>query len=90
MKNEDNRINNAGDPDKIGSDFARYSTLFNLAPVGYISVSKQGLILEANLTAATMLGVNCDTMIMKPMSNFVIKDDQDFILFYFIPFLDSL
>ncbi|MEI7673684.1 MAG: response regulator, partial [Deltaproteobacteria bacterium] len=36
---------------------ARYFDLYELAPVGYITVSKQGLIIEANLTAATMLGM---------------------------------
>jgi PAS domain-containing protein len=36
---------------------ARYFDLYDLAPVGYFSVSEQGLILETNLTAATLLGV---------------------------------
>jgi len=36
---------------------AKYFDLYELAPVGYITVSKQGLLIEANLTAATMLGV---------------------------------
>ncbi len=36
---------------------ARYFDLYDLAPVGYLSVSERGLIVEANLTFATMLGV---------------------------------
>ncbi|MFZ4441110.1 MAG: PAS domain-containing protein [Syntrophales bacterium] len=36
---------------------ARYFDLYELAPVGYVTVSKQGLLIEANLTAATMLGM---------------------------------
>lgn len=80
MKNEDNRRSDAANSIETGSitTSARYSTLFNHAPVGYIIVNKQGLILEANLTATNMLGVNCDTMIMKPISHFVIKEDQVF------------
>ncbi len=35
----------------------RYFDLYDLAPVGYCSVSESGLIIEANLTAATLLGL---------------------------------
>src|ERR1700682_3584242 len=36
---------------------ARYFDLYDLAPVGYFTISNKGLILEANFTAATLFGV---------------------------------
>ncbi len=56
---------------------ARYFDLYDLAPVGYITVSEKGLILEANLTAATMLDVLRSALINQPVSRFILKEDQD-------------
>lgn len=39
----------------IEASQARYFDLYDLAPVGYCTLNEQGLILEANLKAATML-----------------------------------
>ncbi|MEI7672749.1 MAG: PAS domain-containing protein, partial [Deltaproteobacteria bacterium] len=58
---------------------ARYFDLYELAPVGYITVSKQGLIIEDNLTAATMLGVDRGVRgLAQPIfSQFIHIEDQD-------------
>jgi PAS domain S-box-containing protein len=56
---------------------ARYFDLYDLAPVGYCTLSEKGLILEANLIAATLLGVSRSTLIHRPISQFILKEDQD-------------
>ncbi len=56
---------------------ARYFDLYDLAPVGYFVLSKQGLILEANLTAATLLGEARGALVKEPISRFILKEDQD-------------
>ena len=56
---------------------ARYFDLYDLAPVGYLTLSEQGLILEANLTAATLLGVARDALVKQPLSRFILPEDQD-------------
>ena len=41
----------------------RYFDLYDLAPVGYVTVGEPGLIVESNLTSATLLGLTRDTLI---------------------------
>jgi PAS domain S-box-containing protein len=55
----------------------RYFDLYDLAPVGYLTLSEAGLILEANLTAAQMLGLDRNRLAGKPLSRFIFRDDQD-------------
>ncbi|MCX5858011.1 MAG: PAS domain-containing protein [Deltaproteobacteria bacterium] len=56
---------------------ARYFDLYDLAPVGYCTVSEEGLILEANLTAATLLGVARGALVKQPIGRFILKEDQN-------------
>ena len=55
----------------------RYFDLYDLAPVGYCTVSEKGLILEANLTATKMLNVVRGKLIRQPITRFILKEDQD-------------
>jgi diguanylate cyclase (GGDEF)-like protein/PAS domain S-box-containing protein len=59
---------------------ARYFDLFDLAPVGYCTVSEQGLIQQANLATATLLGMGRGALAKQPISRFILKEDQD--IFY--------
>ncbi len=56
---------------------ARYFSLYDLAPVGYCTVSEEELILEANHTAETLLGVGRGELVMQPISRFIAEQDQD-------------
>lgn len=62
---------------ELEAERARYLELYDLAPVGYCTISEKGLILEANLTAAGLLKITRSELIKHPISRFVIKEDQD-------------
>lgn len=55
----------------------RYFSLYDLAPAGYLTLNKQGLIKEANLAVASMLGMAQNDLLKKPISNFIYREDQD-------------
>ncbi|MCX5820126.1 MAG: PAS domain S-box protein [Deltaproteobacteria bacterium] len=56
---------------------ARYFDLYDLAPIGYFSVSEAGMILEVNLTAANMLGVARGALVKQPLTRFILPEDRD-------------
>ncbi|MEI7902959.1 MAG: PAS domain S-box protein, partial [bacterium] len=51
--------------------------LYDLAPMGYVILSEQGLIVKANLTAATLLGADRDELVRQPVSRFIFQEDAD-------------
>ncbi|MBI9109547.1 MAG: PAS domain-containing protein, partial [Spirochaetales bacterium] len=55
----------------------RYFDLYDLAPVGYFTISEKGLIIEANLMAADMLGVAKSALKKQLFTRFIFKEDQD-------------
>jgi len=73
MQNEELRRAQA----ELDAARARYFDLYDLAPVGYCTVSEKGLILEANLTAARLLGVARSALAKRPVTQFILKEDQD-------------
>lgn len=56
----------------------RYFELYDMAPVGYLTLNEQGVIQEANLTVSAMLGVVRSDLIMKSMSQFIFSEDKDY------------
>ena len=61
----------------LGAVKARYFDLYDLAPVGYCTLSEQGLIQQANLTAATLLRAARGALTQLPLASFIFKEDQD-------------
>ena len=61
--------------DALEASRARYFDLYDLAPVGYFTLNEGGLILEANLTGANLLGVARRALVNQPLGRFVISDD---------------
>ncbi|MBN2591825.1 MAG: PAS domain S-box protein [Sedimentisphaerales bacterium] len=57
---------------------SKYTELFDFAPVGYFVLDKKGVITEANLTGAVMMGIERNLLLEKP---FVLcidnKEDKD-------------
>lgn len=56
---------------------ARYLDLYDFAPVGHCSVNENGVIVEANLTLTSLLGVTRNALIGKPFTAFILSADQD-------------
>lgn len=56
---------------------AHYFDLYNQAPVGYLILGSDGLILEANQTAARLLGLSDGAgLVQRPLSEFIPPESQ--------------
>ncbi|NOT54391.1 MAG: PAS domain S-box protein [Deltaproteobacteria bacterium] len=55
----------------------RYSDLYDFAPVGYLTLTPAGVIVEANLTAASLLGTERARLIGSLLSRFLEMDARD-------------
>ncbi len=66
--------------DELEKSRAWYLDLYDLAPVGYFTLTDEGTIIEANLTVASLLGVRRNSLCKQPFSRFIYSGDQD--IFY--------
>ncbi|MEI6703097.1 MAG: response regulator [Deltaproteobacteria bacterium] len=65
----------------------RYFSLYDLAPVGYLTLSEKNMIREVNLAAANMFGVARKSLIREPISRLlptmeVMSENPDQNIFY--------
>jgi len=63
--------------DTLDAERARYFELFELAPVGYLTLDPDNYILEANLTAARQIGLVRGQLTRLPFSRLIHPEDQD-------------
>jgi len=60
----------------------RYFDLYDRAPVGYFTLNEEGLILEANLMASSLLGLARSDLVQKSLTGFIFREDQDLYYHY--------
>src|SRR5579862_5250713 len=51
--------------DEMESGFEKYSDLYDFAPVGYLTLDALGIVREANLTSARLLGINRGNLVKR-------------------------
>ena len=61
---------------QLGESLAKYSDLYDFAPVGYVTLNREGLILEANLTFAAQLGIERGRLIDTPLWLYAAAPDR--------------
>ncbi len=62
---------------ELAASKKHYSDLYDLAPIGYLTLTAQGLIHKANITVATMLGCDRTELIGTSFSRFIHPEDQN-------------
>ena len=67
---------------KLEKARARYYELFDLAPIAYFTLSKEGIIKEANLTAANYLKETREELMQKKLTEYIKPEDQDTYYFF--------
>ena len=73
MQNEELQITY----DELKAIKKRYFDLYDMAPIGYCTLTQNGLIEEVNFSIATLFGKNRKKLIKQPITNFIFEKDQD-------------
>jgi PAS domain S-box-containing protein len=63
--------------EKLEAARDKYADLYDFAPAAHLTINENGQILEANLTAAGLLGAERGVLLGKSLSRFVSPEDQD-------------
>ena len=73
MQNENLRQSN----EALAESRRDYLELYEFAPVGYLTLSQQGLIEKINLTGATLLGEKFPQLLQRRFAGFINATDTD-------------
>ena len=55
----------------------RYMDLYDFSPAGHLTLDTHGTVVEANLRAGALLGINRKELIGQALARFIARDDQD-------------
>ncbi len=69
---------------------SRLTHLYDFAPLAYFTLDRDGLILEANLKFAGMLGVQRNRLLLKPVAVFLASESQEPLYRFRMRLVDSL
>jgi PAS domain S-box-containing protein len=72
LQNEELRLSQA----RLEDSRSRYADLYDFAPVGYLTLDERGQIIEANLTAASLLGVERRRLLGRIFPLFLVEADR--------------
>lgn len=59
---------------------SRLADIYDYAPVGYMTENELGMVLESNVMAATLLGVEKSSLFGEPLSSFMLMEDRIYTL----------
>jgi PAS domain S-box-containing protein len=68
---------------EIEDSRTKYVELYDFAPVGYFTLDSKGMIVEANLAGATMLGIDRSLLLRNFFHQFVLPEFRDLFHYHF-------
>ena len=80
MQNDEIRRTQA----ELEAALVKCTDLYDFAPTAYLTLDKHGWILEANLTAARLLGTERPQVIQRPLASFILPAEKNKFLAYLL------
>ncbi|MEW6260736.1 MAG: PAS domain S-box protein [Thermodesulfobacteriota bacterium] len=75
--------------DQLAISRDRFALLFHQAPVGYLILNPNGIILEANDTFCRMIGMEADRIVSRGLNEFLTEEDRKAFLARYRSFYNS-